>query len=494
MSPATVPVLRVTVALAPDNRTEYRFTRSFTLGRLDACDIVVKSDFVSRNHLETAFEQGRWVVRDLGSANGLFLNDQRVSTAVVDGPVTVRLGIQGPFVTFETEKPPPPPPPPPQEAKQIGEHTMVGQYIDRYFTDSPTGKPAGEHTMLIRQAFKQVHSRNRRKYVWMLSGLAVLVLVAAGYALYLQNRQSRQRVMAQELFYTIKSLDLDIANVETLVLQRDSPQGRVEIGKYQNRRRDLEKSYDQFLSSLHVYDSKLTPQRRLVMRVARIFGECELDLPAGFPDEIESYIHKWQSTGRFRKGIQRAAANGYTRTIVRELLAQDLPPQFFYLALQESDFDPFISGPPTRKGIAKGMWQFIPETAVKYGLHIGPLADFRRPDPGDDRHHYDRATKAAAAYLKDLYSTDAQASGFLVMACYNWGEDYVLPLVRKLPLNPRDRNFWRLIAQDKDRIPKETYDYVFSIVSAAAIGEDPRMFGFDFDDPLSNVDTAAPSR
>lgn len=364
---------------------------------------------------------------------------------------------------------------------------MVARYIDRYFSHSPTGQPAGEHTMLIRQAFQRVHTRNRRKYVWMIGALGILVLAVASYALYLNNRQSRQRAMAQDLFYTIKSLDLDIANVENLVLQRQSPQGRVEIGKYQNRRRELEKSYDQFLNSLHVYTAKLTPERRLVMRVARIFGECELDMPAGFPEEIENYIHKWQSTGRFRQGIARAAANGYTRTITHELLAEDLPPQFFYLALQESDFDPFISGPPTRKGIAKGMWQFIPETAVKYGLHIGPLADFRRPDPGDDRHHYDRATKAAAAYLKDLYSTDAQASGFLVMACYNWGEDYVLPLVRKLPLNPKDRNFWRLLAQDRDRIPKETYDYVFSIVSAAVIGEDPRLFGFDFDNPLSGL-------
>jgi membrane-bound lytic murein transglycosylase D len=132
---------------------------------------------------------------------------------------------------------------------------------------------------------------------------------------------------------------------------------------------------------------------------------------------------------------------------------------------------------------------FRPQTGVKYGLHIGPLAEFRRPDPGDDRHHYERETKAAAAYLKDLYTTDAQASGVLVMACYNWGEDYVLPLVRKLPANPRDRNFWRLLAQDRDHIPKETYDYVFSILSAAVIGEDPRLFGFDFDNPLSHLES-----
>ena len=57
----------------------------------------------------------------------------------------------------------------------------------------------------------------------------------------------------------------------------------------------------------------------------------------------------------------------------------------------------------------------------------------------------DLATKAAARYLKDLYSTDAQASGLLVMASYNWGEVQVLPLIQSLPNNPRDRNFWKLL-------------------------------------------------
>lgn len=56
---------------------------------------------------------------------------------------------------------------------------------------------------------------------------------------------------------------------------------------------------------------------------------------------------------------------------------------------------------------------------------------------------YKKATKAAARYLKDLYSTDTQASGFLVMACYNWGEGRVLPLVRSMSANPRERKLWR---------------------------------------------------
>jgi len=295
--------------------------------------------------------------------------------------------------------------------------------------------------------------------------------------------------MAQDLFYTIKSLDVDIANLERALLDSNSQQGTDVIKKYESRRQEMEKSYDQFLATLHVYNPKMTEQQRLVLRIARIFGECELDMPKDFESEINKYIRNWQGSGRLATAIRIAQQNGYPDFISKELLARGLPPQFFYLALQESNFDPYISGPMTRKGIAKGMWQFVPETAVKYGLRPGPLVDLRRPDPSDERDQYEKATKAAARYLKDLYSTDAQASGFLVMACYNWGENQVLPLVRSMPANPRERNFWKLLSNHKDRIPRETYDYVFYIISAAVIGENPRLFGFDFDNPLANLES-----
>jgi hypothetical protein len=42
-----------------------------------------------------------------------------------------------------------------------------------------------------------------------------------------------------------------------------------------------------------------------------------------------------------------------------------------------------------------------------------------------------------------------------------------------MPLNPRERNFWTLLAQYPEDIPPQTYNYVFSIVSAAVIGENP---------------------
>jgi soluble lytic murein transglycosylase-like protein len=242
------------------------------------------------------------------------------------------------------------------------------------------------------------------------------------------------------------------------------------------------------LTSLRVYDPKMTEDQRLILRMARVFGECELDMPPGFVEEVQNYIKKWQSSGRLARAVATAQSNGYTQRITSELLAQNLPPQFFYLALQESDFDQYISGPPTYKGIAKGMWQFIPETAAKYGLRIGPLADFRRPDPADERHQWEKATNAAARYLKDIYSTDAQASGLLVVASYNWGEHRIVNLLRSMPANPRERNFWRVLTDHKDKWPKETYDYVYYIFSAAVIGENPKLFGFKFENPLAHLE------
>jgi soluble lytic murein transglycosylase-like protein len=222
--------------------------------------------------------------------------------------------------------------------------------------------------------------------------------------------------------------------------------------------------------------------------MARTFGECEINIPDGFVVEVMTYIEKWKSTQRYQRAVQRAKDKKYVATIGQTLATHDLPPQFFYLAMQESNFNVEACGPKTRWGIAKGMWQFIPDTAKRYGLKIGPLAKQRKPDPKDDRHNPRKATQAAARYLRDIYQTDAQASGLLVMASYNWGENRVIRLIRKMAANPKDRNFWNLLINYREKIPKETYDYVFYIFSAAVIGQNPKLFGFDFENPLATVE------
>jgi membrane-bound lytic murein transglycosylase D len=477
-APSSAPVHPLSIAVGAPYAKRLTFEAAFRIGRTADCELQIPDEHVSRSHAAVSFENGQWVVRDLGSANGLFLNGARVKSAVVNGDLVLRFGIQGPEVSFHADPPPAVPKP----------TASLDQYAAKYFGKHESPE-AGDHTRMVRQAFTQVQTRQKRRFGVALAALAICGLAGAGYGFYEHQQSAKHKAMAQDLFYSMKSLDVDIAGVEKLISDSGSGQGMEQVRKYQNRRREMEKNYDQFLDSLHVYNAKISEEDRLVLRVSRIFGECELAMPPDFLDEVKAYIKKWQSSERYARAVKKAKENGYATTIAHEMLAQDLPPQFFYLAMQESDFDPLISGPETRKGIAKGMWQFIPETAVKYGLHVGPLADLRRPDPGDDRHHWDRETKAAASYLKTLYTTDAQASGLLVMASYNWGEDYVLPLVRKMPANPRDRNFWKLLAGYRDKVPKETYDYVFYITAAAVIGENPRLFGFDFDNPLGELES-----
>lgn len=482
--PSTPPVLRIAVTNTSADDREYRFTTAFRIGRAEDCDVRIIDDYVSRAHAEVAYVDGRWCYSDLGSSNGTFVNGERVDRVAIDSPTTLRFGLHGPLVSFAVEAPAVV-----CAAAAPGGETVIARYVDHYFGAGDPTAPSGEHTRMIRQAFTRVQKKQKRRYFWLLGVLGIALLSIGAYAYYLHRTMLERRELAENLFYTMKSLDVDIANLERLIAGSGDANARQEMRKYRERRQAMEENYNRFLTALKVYDPRMTEQQRLILRVARIFGECELAMPPDFIQEIEAYIAKWQSSGRYSQAIRTALQNRYNVEIASEMLAHGLPPQFFYLAMQESNFDPLISGPMTRKGIAKGMWQFIPETAVRFGMKLGPLVEFRRPDPADDRHHYDIETKAAARYLKELYSTDAQSSGLLVMACYNWGEDYVLPLVRKMPANPRERNFWRLLGSYREKLPKETYDYVFYIVSAAVIGENPRLFGFDFDNPLAHLES-----
>jgi membrane-bound lytic murein transglycosylase D len=471
-----MPLVRVSVDPTSAEPQKFEFDRSFRIGRVGQCDVCIRNKHVSRAHVEVALENGVWSVRDLQSSNGVFVGGERIESTRLNDRLTISLGSAGPSVALELVSDP---------VEASGET----QWLNRYFGEPVQSGAVGEHTLMIRRAFKRAQKKQRWKYSLVIGFLGVVIASAGAYAIFLRRQIGNNKRLAQDLFYAMKSVDVDIARVEQTVWQSGSEPAQAEIRKYRQRREQLEENYNRFVSALNVYDARLSQKNRLILRVARIFGESELAMPDDFADEVTSYIGKWQSSGRLARAIGVAREKGYSEAIAREFLRHDLPPQFFYLALQESDFDPYTSGPPTRKGIAKGMWQFIPETAVQYGLKIGPLAGLPRPDPGDERDHFDLATEAAARYIKDLYGTDAQASGLLVMACYNWGDDRVLPLVRSMPQNPRERNFWQLLRNYRERIPKETYDYVFYIVSAAVIGEDPHLFGFDFDNPLSGIKT-----
>lgn len=469
-----------------DGRT-FRFSRPFNIGREHDCEVRIDDGQVSRKHVIVSFGNGRWRFRDQRSGNGVLVDGVRVDSGSIDSALTIQLGIDGPLVTMELAAPGRPTPLP-EPAARAGETRMVAGYAEKYFGATAGEEPMGDRTLMIRKAFQQVQKKQQRTYGGIIAVAALVAVAAAGYAYYGHLQMARQQAIAIDLFYTMKSLDLDIANVELRLSASGGTQGRDLVQAYQERRRQMEINYDRFISGLKLYDHPLTPQEQLILRVTRLFGECETAAPPEYIAEVGSYIRTWQRTGSYAASVKRARDKGYARTIAAEFEKQDLPSQFFYLAMVESGFDEVASGPPTRMGIAKGMWQFIPETAKRYGLTVGPLALVRRPDVGDDRHRWEKATRAAAAYIKNIYATDAQASGLLVMASYNWGENRVIRMLRTMPANPRERNFWKVLEHHREQVPPETYNYVMSIVAAAVIGENPKLFGFGFDNPLSRTD------
>ena len=469
------PAVVVTVERGTAARQEYRFLHNFRLGRGDDCDVRFTDQQVSSNHAEVAWEEGQWWLRDLGSRNGTYLDGTGVTRAPLPPHAKLELASGGPLLDIQVVRQSSVSAAPEQQA-QAG----LTQIAARYFGGDKTVR-AGEHTMLLRQAFHRVRKRQSRRY-WAIIGSIGAVLIIALGALYYQTQRVKKleelHAAAENVFYTAKALELQLARLQA----RLGPKADPEVLEMRREQERMEATYDRFVDELGISRGKLSEEEWLIYRVARLYGECTVSMPKGFVETVKQYIRYWRRTPVYATAIGRARANGYPASIREVMLENGMPPQFFYLALQESGFNKDICGPETHSGIAKGMWQFIPATAYAYHLKTGPLVDVRRSDPLDERHNVEKSTSAAAHYLHDLYQREAQASGLLVMACYNWKETRIRDMLAQMPENPRDRNFWKLLG--RNLIPQETYDYVFSIVAATVIGENPRLFGYDFDDPI----------
>ena len=135
-----------------------------------------------------------------------------------------------------------------------------------------------------------------------------------------------------------------------------------------------------------------------------------------------------------------------------------LPEDLAFLAMIESGFNNKATSPAA----ACGMWQFIKGTGLRYGLNIDSYVDERR-DP-------EKATRAAAKYLLDLYKQFG--SWYLAAASYNCGEGRV-----QRELNQSNhKNFWELSANMC--LPTETKNYVPQMIAATIIAKNPEKFGF----------------
>ena len=454
-----------------------RFTETVRIGRAETNGLVVDDDRVSAEHLELRKTDEGWEIVDLGSTNGTFINDTPVSRARVGARTTVRLGDGGLELRLTI---------PSLAASGDTRKVSTSDVVDRYLAnDAPADM--SPRTLVIRTALKdrqeqQTNSwlkRTRHLRVAVVC-LIVLSIAAGGIAVWQAQRVRALRTAAGAVFNTMKSLELDVRRLEA----KSGPDRSAK-----EHRARLEAQYEDLLKTLGIYGDRTPADVQLIYRTVHRLGESEATVPRGFVDEVRKYIKLWKTVD-LEAGFARAKAQGMGPRVSAILLQHHLPREFFYLALQESKLDPKAIGPSTRFGVPKGLWQFIPPTAEAYGLRVGALQGERRFDPSDERHDVTKATTAAARYLADMYTTDAQASGLLVMASYNMGETRLRRLIRSMPQSPAERNFWALLELHHKEIPKETYDYVFRVVSAAVIGANPKLFGFEFEPPLGPMPDA----
>ena len=161
-------------------------------------------------------------------------------------------------------------------------------------------------------------------------------------------------------------------------------------------------------------------------------------------EDVEIY-----KTKHFLRELE--SGNRFVPVLQKKMQEAGVPPEFLYLAMTESSFDPFSSS----SAKASGIWQFIPETARRYGLVNNAYVDERR-DPI-------KSTEAAIVYLQRLH--DLFGKWYLAALAYNCGEGTVTKAIAKAGTD--DINV--LLDESQKYLPNESRLYIRKILMMSFI-------------------------
>lgn len=185
----------------------------------------------------------------------------------------------------------------------------------------------------------------------------------------------------------------------------------------------------------------------------------DVDIPLNskvlsYVELFQTRLHDW-----FAEGLRRGSR--YLPMIQDVFKAEGVPLDLAYVPIIESAFNPNAQS----RAKAKGLWQFMGATGRDYSLKQNWYID-ERSDP-------EKATLAAAAYLKTLGGMFG-GDWHLALASYNGGPGRV----QKAMTRSRKDDFWALTATSRF-LPRETREYVPMILAAIVIAKNPAQYGFD---------------
>jgi membrane-bound lytic murein transglycosylase D len=215
-----------------------------------------------------------------------------------------------------------------------------------------------------------------------------------------------------------------------------------------DRRATADAGFEIRFPATHVYHRTQVPRivdKRAVERIARSL------IPLTHNEVSEAYLAHFMGKGKGTIKAWLRRAGRYLRLFERELAREGLPRELIWLAAMESGFRNNV----TSWAGARGLWQFMPKTGARYALRQTEWIDERR-DP-------EKATRAAARHLKDLYNEFRD--WHLALAAYNTGAGYVNAGIRK----HGTRDFFEL--RRKRHWARETGNYVPKFIAVTRLAE-----------------------
>ncbi|WP_298393900.1 lytic transglycosylase domain-containing protein [Flavobacterium sp.] len=141
--------------------------------------------------------------------------------------------------------------------------------------------------------------------------------------------------------------------------------------------------------------------------------------------------------------------------IIEPILKQyGVPDDFKYLAVIESSLTNAVSSAG-----ARGVWQFMPDTAKEKGMEV--------TEGIDERYHLQKSTEAACKYL--LKAKEKFGNWTLAAASYNGG----MSGINNKIVEQKVSDYYDLLLTD------ETSRYVFRILALKEIMKNPTLYGFE---------------
>ncbi len=201
-------------------------------------------------------------------------------------------------------------------------------------------------------------------------------------------------------------------------------------------------------------------------------------LPLMVTDPVLGYIHYFSNRGH-KTLVAAMQRSGRYRPMIERILAEEgLPQELIHLAQAESGFMPRAMS----RAAAGGMWQFLAWRGREYGLLQTRYTD--------DRMDPEKATRAAARHLHDLYNEFGD--WYLAIAAYNCGPGAVEKAVERTGY----ADFWEL--RNRGVLPAETTNYVPIILAMTIMEKNAAEYGLEgieLDRPLEydTIEISAPT-